>query len=102
MVAQYTLFAEKRDGIGVNRLDTGFHLGQSAGGQTEWLYQEYTLPTLEDAAYVRLRGGCSSDLLYQRILLGYHDLLLALVTVQWSDSQAPSALPSLESGRQCG
>ena len=56
MVAQYASLAEKRDGIGVSRLDTGFHLGQSEGGQTEWLYQEYTFQTLEDAAHVRLRG----------------------------------------------
>jgi hypothetical protein len=31
-------------------------LGQSVGGQTDWVYQEYTFQTLEDASYVRLRG----------------------------------------------
>jgi hypothetical protein len=56
IAAQYTAQAQEGDGIGDNRLDPGFGLGESVGGETDWVFKEYTFETLGDAAFVRLRG----------------------------------------------
>jgi hypothetical protein len=56
IAAQYSSAAQEGDPINANRLDPGFDLGESVGGQTDWAYRVYTFRTLDTAAYVRLRG----------------------------------------------
>jgi hypothetical protein len=56
VAAQYDAQAEESDEVNENRLDSGFGLGESVGGQTDWVFKSYTFATGGETAYVRLRA----------------------------------------------
>jgi hypothetical protein len=57
IVAQYNSQAREDDAINhQSRLDPGFDLGESVGGERDWLAQSYTFRTGSDTAFVRLRA----------------------------------------------
>jgi hypothetical protein len=56
IAAEYNSQAVESDEIDENRINAGFTLGESVGGQTEWVTKAYTFTTGADTAYVRLRA----------------------------------------------
>ena len=56
IVAQYDDHASEEDALDRNRLDPGFNLGESVGGESDWVTKSYTFQTTPTTAYVRLRA----------------------------------------------
>jgi hypothetical protein len=56
IAAQYTSTASETDAIDQNRVDAGFALGESVGGQSEWVTKSYTFQTTATTSFVRLRA----------------------------------------------
>jgi hypothetical protein len=56
VAAQYNAQAKESDEINEHRIDSGFTLGESVGGQTDWAFKSYTFTTDAETKYVRLRA----------------------------------------------
>jgi hypothetical protein len=56
IAAQYFSTTSEGDAVDQNRIDPGFNLGTSMGGQTDWQSKSYTFTTSANTAFVRLRA----------------------------------------------